>query len=217
MCWTGCAPCDTMNLVPAGVPSSSVDREPFVDIRYPRVWLIWPIAFTTFMVSVIVPGIRREGVGAAEVAGILLMLLLVVGLPLVMIVRLTRAHVRSEGTALRVCTGLRTLKIPAHRIDCFALVNRPRRPRDASALVRLAIVVRRVADPDPAARPNGVRGWVWWLRAATQAAVGREAAPPPVGRPTRRVLATRVCARRVLRAPDRRRTQSTHPLASLGT
>lgn len=131
---------------------------PEVDLRLPRVLLIWPVVFTTCLVSflsvVLIKGSTDDSSqGTATFATVLVVMLFMV-LPIFAIAWQARSSVRSFGTTLRVRSGFITRLIPAEDIVGFPIVDQVGRRRSflparwAMTFERPAIALRPGSPSD---------------------------------------------------------------------
>jgi hypothetical protein len=84
---------------------------------------------------------------------VVMMVALLGVLPLLIVVGYARSFVRSEGTVLRVRSGIRTRTIPAEDIDGFVMVDRSGARCSSWFGARPAIAVRSGSPSGPAGTP----------------------------------------------------------------
>ena len=154
-----CVPRDTHRVSQGPVPR--------VAIRTPRILLVWPLVFTgamTAFVTAVLTHAPRESDGSdpPSVVASVLMVVCLVGLPATSLVVAFRAGVGSEGTNLRIRSGLTTRIVPAHDIDRFVIIDRVGRRREEWPY-RSAIALR---PGSPAARHDAWADRPAWARVA---------------------------------------------------
>jgi len=136
-----------------------------VNLRFPWVLLIWPVAFTAYLTDVVVlPALTQPHESSAtnhpSVVGSVLFFSMLVVLPVTGIIGYARSSVRSDGDVLVVRNGFVTRRIPAEDIDGFVLVNNVGVRRDQSFLLRPAITLRRGSPSWAADRAGSRTGWI---------------------------------------------------------